>query len=142
MFVLTSLSIDENGDVKRRNVAVTFDLFEAEDHRNRGVEHEYDVFVVPGDWREDAEQSNLVQSPPRPSRNGACRGRRMSIHGNRLRSYLAQGKTVSAAGLMLKLIETEPTPRTLTLLADIYMRQGLFDHAKALYLRVVKAGRK
>ncbi len=45
VFVLTSLSIDENGDVKRRNVAVTFDLFEAEDHRNRGVEHEYDVFV-------------------------------------------------------------------------------------------------
>ena len=29
VFVLTSLSIDENGDVKRRNVAVTFDLFEA-----------------------------------------------------------------------------------------------------------------
>jgi hypothetical protein len=57
VFVLTSLSIDENGEVKRRNVAVTFDLFEAEDHRNRGVEHEYDVFVVPGDWRDDAEQS-------------------------------------------------------------------------------------
>ncbi len=34
VFVLTSLSIDEHGDVKRRNVAVTFDLFEAEDHRN------------------------------------------------------------------------------------------------------------
>jgi hypothetical protein len=62
VFVLTSLSIDENGDVKRRNVAVTFDLFEAEEHRNRGVEHEYDVFVVPGDWREDAEQSNLVKA--------------------------------------------------------------------------------
>jgi hypothetical protein len=25
----------------------TFDLFEAEDHRNRGVEYEYEVFVVP-----------------------------------------------------------------------------------------------
>jgi hypothetical protein len=71
VFVLTTLSLDKNGDVKSRNVAVTFDLFEAEDHRNRGVEHEYDVFVVPGDWREDAEQSNLVQSAPRPSRNGA-----------------------------------------------------------------------
>ncbi len=53
VFVLTSLSIDENGDVKSRNVAVTFDLYEAEDHRNKGVEHAYDVFVVPGDWRED-----------------------------------------------------------------------------------------
>jgi len=71
VFVLTTLSLDKNGDVKSRNVAVTFDLFEAEDHRNRGVEHEYDVFVVPGDWREDAEQSNSVTSPPRPSRNGA-----------------------------------------------------------------------
>ena len=60
VFVLTSLTIDEKGDVKRRNVAVTFDLFEAEDHRNKGVAHEYDVFVVPGDWREDAETSEFV----------------------------------------------------------------------------------
>jgi hypothetical protein len=71
VFVLTTLSLDKNGDVKSRNVAVTFDLFEAEDHRNRGVEHEYEVFVVPGDWREDAEQSNVVHSPPRTSRNRA-----------------------------------------------------------------------
>lgn len=62
VFVLRSLSLDRTGDVKVRNVAVTFDLFEAEDHRNRGVEHEYDVFVVPGDWREDADQSNLVKA--------------------------------------------------------------------------------
>ena len=58
------------------------------------------------------------------------------------RSFLVQGKTVIAAGLMLKLIETEPTPENLTLLADVYMQQGLFDHAKALYLRAVKAGLK
>jgi len=54
-------------------------------------------------------------------------------------AFLAQGKTVRAAALMMKLIETEPTPENLTLLADIYMEQGLFDDAKALYLRVVKA---
>ena len=53
--------------------------------------------------------------------------------------YLAKGKTVRAAALMMKLIETGPTPENLTLLADIYMEQGLFDDAKALYLRVVKA---
>jgi hypothetical protein len=58
------------------------------------------------------------------------------------RAFLGQGKTVRAAGLMLKLIETEPTPENLTLLADIYMQQGLFDDAAALYLRVVKAGLK
>jgi len=44
--------------------------------------------------------------------------------------------------LMIKLIETEPTPENLELLADIYMQQGLFDYAAALYLRVVKAGLK
>ena len=54
-------------------------------------------------------------------------------------AFLAQGKTVRAAGLMIKLIETEPTPENLTLLADIYMEQGLFDDAKELYLRVVKS---
>jgi hypothetical protein len=60
VFVLTSLDLDKSGDVNSRNVAVTFDLFEAEDHRNKGVEHDYETFVVPGDWREDAEQSELV----------------------------------------------------------------------------------
>ena len=58
----------------------------------------------------------------------------------RARYYLSQRQTVKAAGLMLKLIETEPTAENLTLLADIYVKQGLFDHAKALYLRVVTAG--
>jgi hypothetical protein len=60
VFVLTSLSIDANGDVKSQNVAVTFDLFEAEDHRNRGVQCDYQTFVVPCDWRNDAAQSELV----------------------------------------------------------------------------------
>ena len=32
-------------------------------------------------------------------------------------AYLAQGKTVRAAALMLNLIETEPTPENLELLA-------------------------
>jgi hypothetical protein len=60
----------------------------------------------------------------------------------RAQAYLDQGKTVYAAGLMLRLIETQPTAENLTLLADIYMAQGLFDDAKELYLRVVKAGLK
>ena len=62
VFVLTQLSLDKNGDVKSRNVAVTFDLFEAEDHRNEGVRNDYDTFVVLGDWREDAEQSELISA--------------------------------------------------------------------------------
>ena len=62
VFVLTSLDLDKSGDVKSRNVAVTFDLFEAEDHRNKGVEDDYDVFVVPCDWQEDAAQSELISA--------------------------------------------------------------------------------
>lgn len=58
------------------------------------------------------------------------------------RYYLSQGKTVHAAGLMLRVVATEPTPENLTLLADIYLEQGLFEDAQALYLRVVKAGLK
>jgi Tfp pilus assembly protein PilF len=57
-------------------------------------------------------------------------------------AFLAQGKTVRAAALMMKLTETEPTPENLELLAEIYMQQGLFDDAAELYLRVVKAGLK
>jgi hypothetical protein len=59
-FVLTQLALGKNGEVRNRNVAVTFDLFEAEDHKNEGVENDYEVFVVAGDWRGDAEQSELV----------------------------------------------------------------------------------
>ena len=51
VFVLRTLRFDENGEIKSRNVAVTFDMFEAEDHRNKRVENGYDTFVVPGDWR-------------------------------------------------------------------------------------------
>jgi len=60
VFVLTQLALDKSGEVKSRNVAVTFDLFEAEDHRSERVENGYDTFVVAGDWCEDAEQSELV----------------------------------------------------------------------------------
>jgi hypothetical protein len=62
VFVLTTLALDNKGDVQSRNVAVTHDLFEAEDHRNKGVENDYEVFVVPSDWREDAAQSELISA--------------------------------------------------------------------------------
>jgi len=60
VFVLTSLAFDKKGDVKSRNVAATFDLFEAEEHKNKGVENGYDTFVVPCDWREDAATTGLI----------------------------------------------------------------------------------
>jgi Tfp pilus assembly protein PilF len=58
------------------------------------------------------------------------------------KAFLAQGKMVRAAALMMNLIKTEPTPENLELLAEIYMRQGLFDDAAELYLRVVKMSLK
>ena len=60
VYVLTTLSIDAKGNVVSRNVGVTFDIFEAEAHRARGVQNEFDTFLVPGEWREEAEQSILV----------------------------------------------------------------------------------
>lgn len=62
VFILTTLALDKKGDVRSRNVAATFDLFEAEDHRNKVVENDYETFVVPCDWREDAEQSELISA--------------------------------------------------------------------------------
>lgn len=59
-YVLTTLYIDPKGNVTSRNVSVTFDLFDAEAHKAKGVENEFEVFAVPGDWREDAEQSSLI----------------------------------------------------------------------------------
>lgn len=52
VFVLRTLCLDEDGEIRSRNVAVTFDMFE-EDHRNKGVENGYDTSVVPGHGREE-----------------------------------------------------------------------------------------
>ena len=57
-------------------------------------------------------------------------------------AFLAQGKTVRAAALMMKLIEAEPTAENLELLAEIYSQEGLYDDAAELYLRVVKMSLK
>ena len=56
------------------------------------------------------------------------------------RSFLAQGKTVIAAGLMLKLDRDTARRRKPYAAGGHLHEQGLFDHAKALYLRVVKDG--
>jgi len=61
-FVLTTLALDKKGDVKSRNLAVTFDLFEAEEHRAKDYANDYEVFVVPCDWQEDAATTNLVEA--------------------------------------------------------------------------------
>jgi len=61
-YVLTRLSFDSDGKVVTTNVRVTFDIHEAEAHRDGDGTNDFQVFSVSGDWREDAEQSNLVKA--------------------------------------------------------------------------------
>ncbi len=60
VYVLTSLSVDGKGNVTSRNVGVTFDVFEAEAHKAKGIENDFDMFSMPGSWRVEAETSNLI----------------------------------------------------------------------------------
>ena len=61
-YVLTRLGIDSDGKVVSTNVAVTFDLHEAEAHRDKSVENDFETFAVSENWCNDAEQSNLVKA--------------------------------------------------------------------------------
>jgi len=60
VYVLTNLTIDGNGEVKSKVVGVTFNIHEAEAHRAKGVENEFDTFQIDSDWREDAEVTATV----------------------------------------------------------------------------------
>lgn len=60
VYVLTRLKIDEDGNVTAENVDVTADIHEAEEHKEKGVEHDYDTFKLAANWQEDAARSELV----------------------------------------------------------------------------------
>jgi hypothetical protein len=62
VYILTRLVIEEHGNVTAENVDVTFDIHEAEAHREKGVENDFEKFSLPADWRCDAETSNLVKA--------------------------------------------------------------------------------
>ena len=61
-YVLTTVTVDSEGKVISGNVAVTFDIHEAEAYRDSGVENDFEIFAVPAYWDGDAEQSNLVKA--------------------------------------------------------------------------------
>jgi hypothetical protein len=61
-FVLTTLKLDKDGKVVSTNVAVTFDIYEAEAHREADVANDFEKFSVAANWCEDAEQSKLVEA--------------------------------------------------------------------------------
>jgi hypothetical protein len=60
IYVLTSLSIDAIGNVISRNVGVTFNIHEAEEHKAGCVEHDFETFQIDANWHEDAATSELV----------------------------------------------------------------------------------
>lgn len=61
-YVLTKLRLDKDGNIVSTNVRVTFDIHEAEAHRDEDGTNDVQVFSVSRNWREDAEQSNLVKA--------------------------------------------------------------------------------
>ena len=60
VYILTRLVIEEHGNVTAENVDVTFDIHEAEAHREKGIENDFEKFSVPADWQEDAATTELV----------------------------------------------------------------------------------
>ena len=52
--------------------------------------------------------------------------------------FLAQGQTCRAAAIYLNIVRVEPTAENLTMLAEVYMEQGLHDDAVELHLRVLQ----
>ena len=59
-YVLTTLSLDWKGNVHSRNVGVTFSLHEAERHKARGVENEFESFLIGTNWREQVATTEVV----------------------------------------------------------------------------------
>jgi hypothetical protein len=60
VYVLTALSLDSKGEVKSGNVGVTFSLHEAEEHRAKGVENDFETFQIDSNWQEDAATTDLI----------------------------------------------------------------------------------
>ena len=56
----------------------------------------------------------------------------------RAKMYATQGCLVRAIVMYRKFAETEPTVENLSMLAALYMEEGLHEDAQALYLRVVQ----
>lgn len=61
-YVLTKLRIDSDGKVISSNVGVTFDIHDAEAHREADVANDFQVFAITADWRDDAERTSLVKA--------------------------------------------------------------------------------
>jgi hypothetical protein len=62
VYVLVTLSIGNQGEVVRNNVGVTFNIHEAELHRDGDVANEFDTFEIDSNWRDEAATTDLVET--------------------------------------------------------------------------------
>ena len=60
VYVLTSLTINSDVEVIDENVRVTFSLHEAERHKEKGIENDFETFQIDSKWLEDAATTELV----------------------------------------------------------------------------------
>ena len=60
LYVLTHLTIDTEGEVQSKNTGATFNLFEAETHRAKGVDYDFDTLLIGADWCDDVETTATV----------------------------------------------------------------------------------
>ena len=60
VYILTKLSLNGSGNVESKNVGVTFNLHEAEAHKAKGVENDFEGFSIDADWQADAATTDLV----------------------------------------------------------------------------------
>jgi hypothetical protein len=60
VYVLTSLFFDSKGNVASRNVGVTFSLHGAEMHKGKGIENDFERFLMAPNWQEHAATTELV----------------------------------------------------------------------------------
>lgn len=60
VYVLITLGLGKSGEVTRKNVAVTFNIHDAQKHADASFENEYETLSVAADWQEDAANTALT----------------------------------------------------------------------------------
>jgi hydroxyethylthiazole kinase-like sugar kinase family protein len=60
VYLLTRLSLDAKGNVRNHNIGVTFSLHEAERHKGKGVDNDFETFQTDANWLEQAATTDLV----------------------------------------------------------------------------------
>ena len=60
VYVLTMLALDDHDTIFPRNVGVTCSLHDAERHKSRGVEFDFERFQLESKWEEDSATTDVV----------------------------------------------------------------------------------